>query len=577
MVRRTSYKSNFGLILLFMVKVFIVSVIILFFMIYLIKQINSDVEQWLLFYTLLFFAAIASALIAVLYGRIQVDVSDDGIVLRKRGKERASLLFGECQFSSRVYIQRAYLIPISTNRTLCVINASGSQKSYTCHNMTKKSFNSMMDEITYRQRKSLKQMREMPNQTGVIAQQNGEQEAKPLVLPTREAHRDKNNIPMPGDEDFISMTFCVPKDKIIHNEKVRYRSMLLGMLGSCVAMFLAWYFLVYTPASINDSGLVVFTSSLIFGSFFLLPLIILCTLLQRVRRLTPANITICADSFTIDNKEYLRKHIKGFKMIPPINQSLGRHRREFNFLYNGKNHAFLIGSETVKEASFPDYALLYDVLRMFFLNIEYSSRTHLDQAMQSKSNIQTTVNLTRYTHVVKWIPRSDEIVDVARIISRDDPMVVSKVSDCVQNPTVYYKNNKACFLERGIESPHKVSADMLCWLNLADQLERYQYVGIIDWKAEAADIFYHIEIMVSRLKLAADLTDIRYRVIEEMPTECILKEISIELRKQGYYLGYIDTDSDEYALFIITAQDIQKLDVLKNHKGLRICLEFESG
>jgi hypothetical protein len=165
------------------------------------------------------------------------------------------------------------------------------------------------------------------------------------------------------------------------------------------------------------------------------------------------------------------------------------------------------------------------------------------------------------------LPQADYSVlgEVISIISRGDTAPLDEMTECLRDRDEYISKHRERYDERFMDTGATAKDDFF-WLTMVDILLENNYVGVIDWKFEAKDILFNLKPVAAKLDI--DLQGIV--VDEDAYTLDALRQISAELlAKHNCALGYIDTGSDEYSLFLTEPRSTAALAELAMRYGSR--------
>lgn len=159
---------------------------------------------------------------------------------------------------------------------------------------------------------------------------------------------------------------------------------------------------------------------------------------------------------------------------------------------------------------------------------------------------------------------------IAEIISKNDTSVISELKEGFANPLAYvakyHKHLSELFMLDEFEMEGYVRDK---WWLMTDVLELYDYVCKRDWKDELEDFLFFLS-DTKRAKLEQTRLyelGLPFSENDDIPKWSSL--IDNELTNRNLTVGNIDTESDEYTLFLCTTDELELLQKYAqsiNHK-----------
>ena len=146
---------------------------------------------------------------------------------------------------------------------------------------------------------------------------------------------------------------------------------------------------------------------------------------------------------------------------------------------------------------------------------------------------------------------------IAEIISGNDKSVISELREIYANPQTYiakYHEQDYMFVEGKMN-------DFVCdkWWLMADILEIKEYVCKRDWKDELEDFLFFLSgtkrAVSENIKL--DQLDVPFSESGSIPQWSEL--IDKELTNRNLAVGNINTESDEYTVFLCAVEELEAL------------------
>lgn len=155
------------------------------------------------------------------------------------------------------------------------------------------------------------------------------------------------------------------------------------------------------------------------------------------------------------------------------------------------------------------------------------------------------------------------LVEMASIISRHNKDVIADFSELVQDDDAFCeKHMEWCEEMLDCVDPQDRHTRLLVifayWLTGYDT--DFKYGAYIDWKEEPEEITGNLQKALDNLEYPTNIEEITFGENED--TFESLKIINSHLRKQGYTLVILDTNSDCYHLFVTMQEDYIKLQKL---------------
>ncbi len=146
------------------------------------------------------------------------------------------------------------------------------------------------------------------------------------------------------------------------------------------------------------------------------------------------------------------------------------------------------------------------------------------------------------------------LLGIAELIA---PEATPHVALACDDPAAYAKLRKKQLAERRL-------TEVIPWLALVDELERVKYLATIDWKTDTEDLVSALDRLASlprrrgRWAWTKKREDLEDRDITEV-LEIIGERLA---REDALQLAQLDSDGDEYNLFLIPKQDVARVVAL---------------
>ncbi len=159
------------------------------------------------------------------------------------------------------------------------------------------------------------------------------------------------------------------------------------------------------------------------------------------------------------------------------------------------------------------------------------------------------------------------ILEIAKLISNNDEKIIQKITQCVDDPWGYGKENAERYMERGIDvsGEKTTNVDKICWIGLVDELAEAEYLLVADWKDDPEQFLWVLE----SIKGYDEHIDIDISSLEFDPDENIDVwggEINSALNGKAY-VCMIDINSDGYELIIVTCDIYEKISEIAENNG----------
>lgn len=190
----------------------------------------------------------------------------------------------------------------------------------------------------------------------------------------------------------------------------------------------------------------------------------------------------------------------------------------------------------------------------------------------------TLLDLTNENSLKKICPKQMSInenifVELAKLISNNDGVVVSEVFTKVERYELYYEDKTKDFPYRGMNE--NTPTELIRWLAMIDVLEEHGYAEEIDWKETAENIFDSLNRIKEKagIQISTEM-DLSFldgdEEIETLETGRILNLIGLNTIENGYSLTNIDMDSDSYVICLIPNKVYKRCEKLLHGTGFSI-------
>lgn len=161
------------------------------------------------------------------------------------------------------------------------------------------------------------------------------------------------------------------------------------------------------------------------------------------------------------------------------------------------------------------------------------------------------------------------LLEIAAIISNQDPAVLEELRDCLQDPLSYAEDHYDRYALRFLgEDLDLMEPEVLTWIGMVDCLEENDYVCERDWKDELPDFIHFLKTRRGTARLGLTLEEAWCS--PDTDVSDWIQVINARWSKQGCCVAVIDIDSDSYVLFPCTTAERDRLKTLAAQLGQRI-------
>lgn len=191
---------------------------------------------------------------------------------------------------------------------------------------------------------------------------------------------------------------------------------------------------------------------------------------------------------------------------------------------------------------------------MRFFNFFKNKVANIDQTQKSITKENTLVDDVIYNQV---------IIEIAIIISDNNPKVVNEISEYIYNHKKYINNNLEVFANQGTqdESPTNV----VKWLVLADILQKYEYMAELDWKEEMSEFVAWLRDLKGTKQNNLTIDDTVLDADEYINDLSAM--IDEQWHKKGFAVANFDIQGDCFIVFPCQLQVLSKLQELSSSIG----------
>ena len=176
----------------------------------------------------------------------------------------------------------------------------------------------------------------------------------------------------------------------------------------------------------------------------------------------------------------------------------------------------------------------------------------------------------------KQVPASvneNLFVELAKLISNHDEVVVSEVFTHVERYQLYYQDKTKDYPYRGMNE--NTPKELIRWFAVIDILEEHGYAEEIDWKETAENIADSLNRIKEKTGIQIDTgMDLSFldgnETVETLETDRILNLIGNNTVEHGYSLTNIDMDSDSYVICLVPNKIYKQCEKLLHGTRLTI-------
>lgn len=157
----------------------------------------------------------------------------------------------------------------------------------------------------------------------------------------------------------------------------------------------------------------------------------------------------------------------------------------------------------------------------------------------------------------------EDIFETAKLISGNDPEVMTAMEAALNDPIKYIKETAELFSERGIElddedSFEDLDDDEFLFLGMVNELEEHAFAFEFDYKCELEDFLWGLE-QTKNYGLIEDVIN-TVKLSKEDDVEVWGKSLNEALGSKARLI-YIDIDSDSYPVAVVTADTLEKIPI----------------
>ena len=307
-----------------------------------------------------------SVLIIIFHGSISVQVDENRVAFFRRDKIYAEYSRASHAFSSYVHVTRIYLVPVTTEKFLTILDGKSKPKRRKCHNFSGKDFEEMISQIGQLDVKNRLAEREESAQKNHKTDVDGD-DSSGLSL-NASVELDGTPVSHQGNRS-TSNTFSVPRDSILTTYRKRITGTLI-LVASLLVVLIGFFVhsLLNSPRSSTELMI-----SLIFigGLLLILALVYYLALVRpylKMKKSMPSRIAITENGIHFDERNIPFSDIQQIRATPPtytIAKNNSALRRVTVFIKDGGKKTYFFGfpgSVRNTKVTFAEYAELCEAL-----------------------------------------------------------------------------------------------------------------------------------------------------------------------------------------------------------------------
>lgn len=156
----------------------------------------------------------------------------------------------------------------------------------------------------------------------------------------------------------------------------------------------------------------------------------------------------------------------------------------------------------------------------------------------------------------------EKYFEIVRIITNDNAEVMEEIKEGFIYPQKYIEKHYEHLSQDYMLNDKEIkNYTMDKWRLMVDLLEQHNFVCIRDWKDELQDFLYFL--FQTKRAVSENLEKDKLNLNSILSEEGNLSQwsgiIDEKLTDKNLVIGHIDTDSDQYTLFLCTRQELASL------------------
>lgn len=156
--------------------------------------------------------------------------------------------------------------------------------------------------------------------------------------------------------------------------------------------------------------------------------------------------------------------------------------------------------------------------------------------------------------------QTDEMyLKIAEILTNNDAEVISEIKEGYAYPQNYIEKHHERLAEYMMDEEMKGCVLNKWWL-MVDTLEIHNYVCVRDWKDELEDFLYFLSQTKRATAEGIEIDQLSSALSQDGDIAQWCKIIDGKLTEKNLVVGNIDTESDQYTLFLVTKQELASLE-----------------
>ena len=161
--------------------------------------------------------------------------------------------------------------------------------------------------------------------------------------------------------------------------------------------------------------------------------------------------------------------------------------------------------------------------------------------------------------------RRQALLEIAKIISLDDPALMAQAAECVGHPDAYLTTHKDQYADWDFAPGAWADPKRIQWIGLVMMLEEKSHVCCRDWKDERPDFVYFLQELTGTKRLGLELRE--DWLDEEGDVGQWLEFLNEKWEPEECCVGVMDTNSDSYTMFVCRTAEWRRLVELAAQAG----------
>ena len=161
--------------------------------------------------------------------------------------------------------------------------------------------------------------------------------------------------------------------------------------------------------------------------------------------------------------------------------------------------------------------------------------------------------------------RRQALLEIAKIISLDDPALMTEAAECAGHPDAYLAAHQDQYCDWDFAPDAWTDPKRIQWIGLVMMLEEKGHVCTRDWKDERPDFVYFLRGLTGTKRLGLELQE--GWLDEEDGVEEWLDILNGKWEPEGCCVGIMGTGSDSYTMFVCRTAQRDRLMELAAQAG----------